>query len=234
MKIEILYSEVANLFGDMANIKYLEKCLPKAKFIYTSLNDEPKFIKEKVNLVYMGPMSENSQELVIKTLDKYKGLILKAIDNGINFLVTGNAIEVFGKYIENEDGSRIKGLGIFDLHAKRDMMHRYNSIELGKFEKLEIVGFKSSFTETFGRPPKFLDIERGYGNSKDSKVEGIRKKNFIGTSLLGPILILNPYFTKYLFEKMGVKMEKILYEEEMIAAYNQRLLEFKDENRSLD
>ena len=54
MKIEILYSEVANLFGDMANVRYLEKSLPKAKFIYTSLNDEPKFITEKVNLVYMG------------------------------------------------------------------------------------------------------------------------------------------------------------------------------------
>ena len=72
MKIEILYSEVANLFGDMANIKYLEKFLPKAKFIYTTLNEKPRFIKEKINLVYMGPMSENSQELVIKTLSNYK------------------------------------------------------------------------------------------------------------------------------------------------------------------
>ena len=66
MKIEILYSEVANLFGDMANVRYLEKCLPKAKFIYTSLNDKPKFVSEKVDLVYMGPMSEHSQELVIE------------------------------------------------------------------------------------------------------------------------------------------------------------------------
>ena len=233
MKIEILYSEIANLFGDMANVRYLEKSLPKAEFIYTSINDKPRFISEKVNLVYMGPMSEHSQELVIDTLSKYTDEIKKAINDGVNFLVTGNAMEVFGKYIENEDGSRVEGLGIFDIYAKRDMMHRYNSIELGKFNELEIVGFKSSFTEIFGSTPEFLKIERGYGNSKDSSVEGIKKNNFIATTLLGPILIINPYFTKYLFEQMGVK-GKLLYEDEMIKAYNKRLEEFKDEKRNLD
>ena len=233
MKIEILYSEIANLFGDMANVRYLEKSLPKAEFIYTSINDKPKFISEKVNLVYMGPMSEHSQELVIDALSKYTDEIKKAINDGVNFLVTGNAMEVFGKYIENEDGSRVEGLGIFDIYAKRDMMHRYNSIELGTFNKLEIVGFKSTFTEVFGNAPKFLKMKRGYGNSKDSDEEGIKKNNFIATTLLGPILIINPYFTKYLFEQMGVK-GKLLYEDEMIKAYNRRLEEFKDEKRNLD
>ena len=233
MKIEILYSEVANLFGDMANVRYLEKSLPKAKFIYTSLNDEPKFITEKVNLVYMGPMSEHSQELVINALSKYKKEIKKAIDDGINFLITGNAMEVFGKYIENEDGTKIDGLGLFDIYSKRDMMHRYNSIELGTFNKIDIVGFRSSFTEIYGNAPKFLKMKRGYGNSKDSDVEGIKINNFIATTLLGPILILNPYFTKYLYEQMG-STSKLLYEDEMIKAYNKRLEEFKDEKRNLD
>ena len=233
MKIEILYSEVANLFGDMANVRYLEKCLPEAKFIYTSLNSKPKFISEDISLVYMGPMSEHSQELVIDKLSKYKKEIKAAIDNKVNFLVTGNALEIFGKYIENEDGSRVEGLGLFNIYTKRDMMHRYNSIELGKFKDLEIVGFKSSFTQSYGDAPKFLKMVRGYGNSKDSDVEGIFKNNFIATSLLGPILIINPYFTKYLFEKMGIK-KKLLYEDEMIAAYNKRLEEFKDPKRNLD
>ncbi len=31
----------------------------------------------------------------------------------------GNALEVFGKYIENEDGSKIEGLGITELYAKK-------------------------------------------------------------------------------------------------------------------
>ncbi len=29
MKIEMLYPEVCNLFGDVSNIKYLKKCVPE-------------------------------------------------------------------------------------------------------------------------------------------------------------------------------------------------------------
>ena len=234
MKIEILYSEVANLFGDMANVRYLEMCLPKAEFIYTSLNEKPRFIDEKVALVYMGPMSEKSQGLVINRLKPYKDIIKEKIAKDINFLITGNAIEIFGKYIENEDGSKIEGLGLYNIYAKRNMMKRYNSIELGKFKNLEIVGFRSSFTEIYGNAPKFMKMLRGYGNNKESNLEGIKDHNFIATSIIGPMLILNPYFTKYLLTNMGVKNNTLKFEEESIKAYEQRLLEFKDEKRNLD
>ena len=36
MKIEILFPEICNLFGDMGNMKYLKKCLPNAEFISTA------------------------------------------------------------------------------------------------------------------------------------------------------------------------------------------------------
>ena len=66
MKIEILFPELCNLFGDMATVEYLKKTLPEAEFIETHLNGELMFLKEKMNLVYMGPMTENTQELVIE------------------------------------------------------------------------------------------------------------------------------------------------------------------------
>ena len=37
MKIEILFPERCNLFGDMSNMKYLQQCLPEAEFIRTSM-----------------------------------------------------------------------------------------------------------------------------------------------------------------------------------------------------
>lgn len=235
MKIEILYNELCNLFGDSANVSYLEKSLPKAKFIYTSINDKPSFISEDVSLVYMGPMTENTQELVINKLLPYKKEIEANIKKGTNFLVTGNAVEVFGKYIENEDGSRISGLGIFDIYAKRDMMHRYNVFVLGTFNSIEMVGFKSQFTQLYGDESKyFIDVVRGTGFNQDSKHEGVKVNNFIGTYLLGPILILNPLFTHYLFDKMGCPDTKLVYEDEAMDAYKQRLIEFKDMNRELN
>ena len=39
MKIEILFPEFCNLFGDISNMKYLRKCLPNEEYIETSIED---------------------------------------------------------------------------------------------------------------------------------------------------------------------------------------------------
>ena len=124
MKIEVLFPEFCNLFGDAYNMVYLEKTLPEAEFIRTKFSDDVRFTEEKMNLVYMGPMTERMQEQVIRKLMPLKEKIQKAIDNGTVFLFTGNALEIFGDYIENEDGSRVECLGLYRLYAKRNMMHR--------------------------------------------------------------------------------------------------------------
>ena len=228
MKIEILFPEVCNLFGDMFNMKYLKMCLPDAEFIETALDDVPTFSKEDVNLIYLAPMTEKTQEKVIERLLPYKGRIEELIENNTVFLFTGNAVEVLGKYIENEDGSKIEGLGIFDVYSKRDMMHRHNSFLVGKYEDIEIVGFKSQFTMMYGdnSDSYFIQVEKGIGINKESKFEGIKKNNFIGTYVIGPILILNPLFTKKMLELMGAE-PKIALESDTMAAYEARLKELK-------
>ena len=229
MKIEMLFPEVCNLFGDISNIKYLEKCIPNVEIIKTKINSVPAFVNEKVDMIYMGPMPEDIQEIVIKKLSLYKERIQELIDNNTLFLVTGNAIEVFGKYIENEDESKIEALGIFDIYAKRDMLKRHNSIYLGTYEDIEVVGFKSQFTMAYGNNENeyFLNTKIGVGLNKDNKLEGLKKNNFIGTYLLGPILILNPLFTKKILNILGCKEINIAYEEEVMKAYKTRLEEFK-------
>ena len=229
MKIEILYPEFCNLNGDLANIKYLKKCIDDLEVIETSINDEPSFINDEIALVYMGTLSENSQEIVINRLKKYTDIIKDKIENNQLFLFTGNAIEVFGKYIENEDGTKIEALGIFDVYARRDMMHRHNSFFLGKYKELEILGFKSQFTMLYGDNSNeyFIEVEKGIGINKESKLEGISKNRFFATYLIGPFLILNPLFTLKLLEMMGVKESNLAYNNEIIEAYNVRLKKFK-------
>ena len=127
MKIEVLFPEFCNLFGDAYNMVYLEKTLPEAEFIRTKFSDDVRFTEEKMNLVYMGPMTERMQEQVIRKLMPLKEKIQKALDDGTVFLFTGNALEIFGDYIENEDGSRVECLGLYRLYAKRNMMHRHRA-----------------------------------------------------------------------------------------------------------
>ena len=230
MKIEMLFPEVSNLYGDTSNIKYLKKCIPDAEIIKTEINSEPAFATQDVNMVYMGPMPEDIQEMAIEKLKPYKARIEELIKNNVVFLVTGNALEVFGKYIENEDGSKIEGLSIFDIYAKRDMMNRHNSIYVGTYEDIEIVGYKSQFTMAYGDNEKnyFSRVEVGIGLNKESQLEGIKENNFIGTYIIGPILILNPLFTKKLLSMLGVENANIAFEQETMETYNQRILEFKE------
>ena len=236
LKIEVLFPEICNLFGNMYNIKYLEKSVQDIEIIYTSLTDTPKFVDEKVDMIYMAPMTENSQELVIEKLKPYTDKIKELIEQNQLFHVIGNALEIFGKYIENEDGSRIEGLGITNLYAKRDMMHRYNSLFLGKIEDIKIVGFKSQFAMSYGDNSSnyLFDALKGPGINEASKFEGIRINNFMGTYVLGPILVLNPYFTKYLLKLIGIKDINLAYEEEAVSCYKIRLKEFENPETNYD
>lgn len=229
MKIEILFPEFCNLYGDISNMKYLKKCLPDEEYIETSIDQKPAFATQDINFIYLGAMTENMQEKVIQKLLPYKEKIEELIEKNTIFLFTGNAIEVLGKYIENEDGSKIEGLGIFDVYAKRDMMHRHNSLFIGKYEDIEVVGFKSQFSMMYGNIENeyFLQVEKGIGINPESKLEGIKKNNFFGTYLTGPILILNPLFTKKVLSIMGVEEPKVAFEEDTLAAYEERLKEFK-------
>ena len=228
MKIEILFPEFCNLYGDMFNMKYLKKCIPDAEFIETALEEEPAFVKENVNLIYLGPMTKKKKKKVISKLLPYKTRIIELIDKNVVFLFTGNALEVLGNYIENEDGTKIDGLGIFDVYAKRDMFHRHNSFLIGKYEDIEIIGFKSQFTMLYGNNTDmtFVEVEKGIGINKESKLEGIKKNNFIGTYLIGPLLILNPLFTKKILEMLGLNNEVALKEDTM-AAYEARIKELR-------
>ena len=132
MKIEILFPEYCNLFGDMSNMGYLKKCLPHGEFIETALDSEPRFLTEPMDLGVLRPHDRAGQERVIEKLMPYKERIRALIQEGRVFLFTGNAVEVLGTSIEKEDGGKIHCLGLYPLTAKRDMMHRHNSTFLGK------------------------------------------------------------------------------------------------------
>lgn len=231
IRIEVLFPEFCSLFADSSNIRYLKCCLPDAEFVETSYTDEPLFATEVPSLIYMGAMSESAQEKVIDKLMPYRDRLKALIEADVPMLFTNNAVEIFGKYIKNEDGTKIKALNLYPIYAKRDMMHRFNCLVRGHFGDTEIVGFKSQFTLAYGDTDAypFIHVDRGTGMNKKTENEGIHDHNFFGTYLIGPFLILNPLFTKYLLrEVMGLKDAGLAYEKVIMDAYKRRLKEFKD------
>lgn len=50
----------------------------------------------------------------------------------------------------------------------------------------------------------------------------------MATYIIGPILALNPPFTKYLLEKCGVSNAELAFETAAMDAYNARVAEYSD------
>lgn len=230
MKIEVLYPEVGCLFGDIANVRYLEQCFPDAEFIKTSLNDEPRFVYEPVDLVYMGSMSEHSQEMVLERLMKVKNVIHLLLDDEKTvFLMTGNAFEVFGEYIQREDGSRVEGLGLIPTHSVRQTPDRFNSVLMGTFNDMTVLGYTSRFSHTWGNSGAdcLFKITKGTGSNPDSMLEGYHRGKFYGTYFIGPILVINPDFALHIFREMGVENMTLPFEAEARLAFEKRLADTK-------
>ncbi len=232
MVVEILFNEVCNLFGDGQNAAYLEASLPDAQFIYTPLTGTPYFAENTPDLIYIGAMSESIQRRVIEKLMPLKDRVAELIDNGTPILATGNAGEIFANKIDyiTEEIS-VQGLGIFDLTVKTDLFKRYNGKVLGRFEDMDIVGFRAQFSFLYGDNSStyFTSCTRGVGINPQSKLEGMRKNNLICTQILGPILPLNPLFCEYLMKLAGSDAQAA-YRDAAMAAYEQHLKEFQDPN----
>ena len=236
LTIEVLFPEVANLHGDLANIDYLTQCRPDATIVRTGLTDTPAFASKPVDLVYLGAMTETGQLKVIERLRPHRERIEALIDSGTSFLFTHNALEVLGSRIHNADMDYdVPGVGVFELESELRMFGRYNGKVLGVAAEVDsehpIVGYKSQFSmvtvqETL---PGFLTADRGIGRNTDTAVEGIRRGNFLGTSLIGPLLVANPHFARGLLARLDPDSEPTLAHEQFaLAAYDARLRDFRN------
>ena len=228
MKIELLYPELGNLYGDTGNYIYLKKCLPDAEFVETHLNDKPAFANEDVSMVVMGSMLESAQTLAVAKLKPYKEELKANIEKGTVFLLTGNSIELLGEYIE-EDGEKEEMLGLYPFHSERQHAVRYNYLVRGEFEGMQLVGYKTQFAKLYGTFDKpFMKMLGGMGNNTETETEGIHDHNLFATYYTGPLLPCNPLFVKYLLRLLGHD-DHLAYEEEAMAAYENRMQEYLGE-----
>ena len=237
MRIEVLYPQLCCLYGDKGNTLFLQKCLPDAEFIFTQLNDKPLFLSEDIDLVCMYSMSEQSQELILSRLMPYKDEIKNKIENSKTFfLFLGNAMELLGGYIEREDETRVEALGVYDIYTLRHAPRRFNTLIQAKFNDITLLSYTSRFAETFGITDEmsFAKVEIGTGSCPDTKLEGIRRDNLIATYMLGPILVANPDFSKWLLKRLGVAEPKLPYEAALYESYEAKRKEFQRPDLALD
>ena len=195
MKINILclYYDLMNLYGDTGNIKvlkyHLEELGIKYNIDYKSIDDKLDFTKYDLTLI--GASTEENRFICLKHLLKYQKDIISSINNNKFFLITGNAISMFGKSLYNK-----KALNVFDFETKKSKERISEEVILENNICSPIYGFMNH-----------QDIIKNNKNHLFNE-EGIKYKNFYGTQVLGPILSRNPEFLEYFLKELIKSKDK--------------------------
>lgn len=205
-KIAHLYYDLMNLYGENGNIRYLKNRLEEqdinVEVSFLSIEDEIDF--NKYDMYYIGSGSEENQLLVLNDLLKYKDSLKKAYKAGKFFLVTGNALELFGRQIRYIDKEPLQMTELFDFVCNDDGM-RIVGEQIYKFKDLEdpIVGFENRLCTMSEYHAPLFNVVSGCGYKPNVKEEGVFENNFYGTYLFGPLLVRNPHFCDYLIERIA-------------------------------
>lgn len=214
IKIAHLYYDLMNLYGEHGNVLALTHHLEahKIKVIthYLTVDDDIDF--SKYDIFYIGSGNINSFSIVRENILKYKQEIRKAIHDKKFFFITGNALDLFGKCFRDIDEQEFDTLDIFDYEAQEvDFRIVGEQVYSYKDLKEKIIGFDNrSSVLKFVKEPHLFDVLEGTGYVPKSIVEGVKKDNFFGSYLLGPLFIRNPYFTEFIVEKI-LKEKEIPY-----------------------
>lgn len=192
-----LYYDLMNLYGEIGNIKVLTYHLKnqgiKVNIKNLSIDDDINF--DELDLIYIGSGTNNNQLLVLNDILKYKEDIHKYYNNNKFFLITGNAIELFGEQIIDIDNNVHEGLKLFDYYTKENKKRIVNEVYIPSlFTKENILGFNNHFGSIYKDNIK-LDNKFIFNN------------NFYGTYTLG-LLPRNPSFTKYFIKQLIINKNK--------------------------
>lgn len=203
-----LYPDCMSLYGEYANVVVLRRHLEAmgvAVTVETALfEDTPDF--EHADFIYMGAGTERTQKAALTALLPHKDALKAAIDRGAVVLFTGNAMELLGKDItEEESGKAWPCLGFADFTTKETGYRAPEDVVArtslwGSF----VVGFMNKCSETHGvTTPLFEQVERGPCNSGDgAPEEGYVCGSVFATHLTGPVLVKNPDFTDFLIRRI--------------------------------
>lgn len=186
VKVLHLYYDLLNLSGETGNMAAIEDALKQQKVKYSidrlSIGDKIDF--NKYNLIYVGNGSRDSQEMARKDLLKYKYKLEKIFKNKL-IIATGNAMELFGKSIDNKE---CLGFLPFKTMYLKEYVVEEKVIKTD-FIDHDVISFINRNSEANIKDNFFLENE------------GIHVNNFYGTYTLGPLLIRNPYLLNKFIEE---------------------------------
>ena len=229
LTILYLYFDCMNLYGENGNVRMLQRRLEEqgasVNVLYKTIGDELDF--SSCDFVYCGAGMESRRNMALTHLYRYKNELKAALADGLPALFTGNSWEMLGNSIQTGNGKILDGLGVFDFDVVESDTKRTTGDAIMKSDIFSeaFVGFINKCSIVKGVKSPLFTVQMGSGNSPDDKVEGIVSDHFFGTGLIGPVLVRNPHFLRYLLKLMlKEKYRETAYPFENVVKFNEENL----------
>jgi CobQ-like glutamine amidotransferase family enzyme len=224
IKINHLYSNNLNIYGDLGNIYALKA---RAKLFDLQVENFSNQIGDRsideADIYLIGGGQDKDQLLVFEDLLMHKDFIKNEVEKGKVFILICGGYQLFGMYFLDAKNNLIEGLGILDIETKApdssvasrcignlivemspDFINHWGIAT--SFSKY-LVGFENHGGQTFFSEEKKVcpigKVISGFGNNSTEKLEGASYKNIIGTYMHGSLLPKNPHLTDAIIRKVA-------------------------------
>jgi CobQ-like glutamine amidotransferase family enzyme len=218
LRLCALYPELMNIYADRGNIAVLRaRCEWRGlgfELASASLGDP--LDPDAHDFFYMGGGQDRDQVAVAHDMAATKRDTLHAAaDRGAVVLAVCGGYQLLGNSYEL-GAERLPGVGLADLHTVREPGPRLIGncaieADLGTGPRV-IAGFENHGGRTYlGAGERPLGrVLRGHGNNGRDGIEGVLRRNVIGTYLHGPLLPKNVWLADHLIElALGIELDQL-------------------------
>ena len=206
LRLLALYPEQMNIYADRGNVVFLQKrCEWRGiGFRYAAAGAGERFEPSEHDLLYIGGGQDRDQRAVAADLVATKReAVAAAVEAGAALLAVCGGYQLLGSSYQLGD-ERIEGLGLADLHTVREPGERLIGnvsieVDLGSGSRV-LAGFENHGGRTYlgeGAVP-LGRVLHGHGNNGVDGLEGVIRRNMIGTYLHGPLLPKNAWLADHL------------------------------------
>lgn len=219
LKILHLFPRLLSLYGEYGNVAVLKATLEEnnCTVTVTQWEDGPVDMSE-YDFFYVGAGTEDNLLIALQRLLPYAEAVKESVAAGKVWLVTGNAMALFGKTLKRSEER--SALGVFDYDTVVDDSKRYLGDVIAADEPTTL-GFINTSCRYTGIDTPLLELllNKDLGNDKNSPAEGIRANNFFGTQLIGPFLVKNPHYMEQVCTLLTGQEVKIAADSYLAKAY---------------
>jgi len=195
-----LYQSEMNIYGDTGNRLVLTKRLELSGIPFrVTISGVGDPLPSDAHLLLGGGGQDVGQIAVGRDLQGKRSALAAMKADGVPMLMICGMYQLFGHYFSTQQGDRIEGAGVLDLHTQGQPERLIGNITVDTAFG-ELVGYENHSGLTYlhdGLAP-LGTVVRGSGNNGADAGEGAIDGSVIGTYLHGPVLAKSPGLADHL------------------------------------